>query len=146
MMPRNAPARRVSDAYALAAGRYARWVAPRFRPLARHLLAEPAPPATPGLDVGSGTGALVREWRALVPDVWLVALDAAPGMLALQGRHVDARVVGDAAALPFAEETFRAVCSAFVLHHLPAPESALAEWLRMLVPDGELRVATWASN
>jgi SAM-dependent methyltransferase len=137
---------RLPDAYARAAGRYARWVAPRFRPLARHLLAHPTTPPAPGLDVGSGTGAVVREWRALVPAAWLVALDATPGMLACQDRHADERVAGDAAALPFAAQTFRAVCTAFVLHHLPAPESALAEWLRVLVPDGELRVATWANN
>src|SRR5262249_47736174 len=112
----------------------------------RHLLAEPAPPPTPGLDIGSGTGVLVREWRALVPDAQLLALDATPGMLALQGRHADARVAADASALPVGERSVRAVCSAFVLHHLPAPEAALAEWLRVLVPDGELRVATWASN
>jgi SAM-dependent methyltransferase len=140
------PALRLRDAYALAARRYARWVAPRFRPLARHLLAVPAPPATPGLDVGSGTGVLVREWRALAPGAQLLALDATPGMLALQVRHADGRVAADAAALPFGDGSFRAVCSAFVLHHLPAPEPALAEWLRVLVPDGELRLATWASN
>ena len=43
--------RRLQAAYALVASRYARWVAPRFRPLARDLLASPQPPADPGLDV-----------------------------------------------------------------------------------------------
>src|SRR4051812_7838025 len=98
-------------AYTLAAGRYARWVAPRFRPIARELLVEPAPAAAPGLDVGSGTGAAIAEWRRLLPTARLVAVDLTPAMLARSpAQH---RLAADAAALPFADQTFRTVVSIF---------------------------------
>jgi SAM-dependent methyltransferase len=131
-------------AYTLAARRYARWVAPRFRPIARELLAEPAPAAAPGLDVGSGTGAAIAEWCRLLPTARLVAVDLTPAMLARSpAQH---RLAADAASLPLADQTFRSVVSIFALHHLPAPVAALRDWWRVLAVGGELRVATWAAN
>jgi SAM-dependent methyltransferase len=134
----------LSVAYTLAAGRYARWVAPRFRTIARELLVQPTPAATPGLDVGSGTGAAIAEWRRLLPTARLVAVDLTPAMLARSpAQH---RLAADAAALPLADRTFRSVVSVFALHHLPAPVAALRDWWRVLAVGGELRVATWAAN
>jgi SAM-dependent methyltransferase len=131
-------------AYTLAAGRYARWVAPRFRPIARELLTLPAPAAPPGLDVGSGTGAAIVEWRRLLPTAPLVAVDLTPAMLARNPARQ--RLAADAASLPLADQTFQSVVSVFALHHLPAPVAALRDWRRVLAVGGELRVATWAAN
>jgi SAM-dependent methyltransferase len=142
--PTNDVTRHLQVAYTLAAGRYARWVAPRFRPIARELLAWPTPAPGPGLDVGSGTGGAIAEWRRLQPVARLVAVDLTPAMLARGSAPY--RLAADAAALPLAEQTFRTVVSVFALHHLPAPVAALREWRRVLADGGELRVATWAAN
>ncbi len=136
--------RRLRGAYTLAASRYARWVAPRFRPLARELLAWPSLPADPALDVGSGTGVVVSAWRRLAPVAELVAADLTPAML--ERSRARWRVVADAAALPFAAATFRTVVSMFALHHLPDPGAALREWARVTARGGELRLATWGEN
>jgi demethylmenaquinone methyltransferase/2-methoxy-6-polyprenyl-1,4-benzoquinol methylase len=134
-------ASRVRDAYAAAAARYARWVAPGFAPVVRSLLGSPTPPAGPGLDVGSGTGLAVRVWRDLVPDARLIALDLTPAMLGYAAGLP--RVAADASALPFPDGSFQSLVSVFALHHLSDPAAALGEWARVLAPGGALRVATW---
>jgi SAM-dependent methyltransferase len=136
--------RRLRTAYGLAAGRYARWVAPSFRPLARELLALPRPPADPGLDVGSGTGAALAEWRRLVPGASLLAVDLTAEML--YRSTATWRAAADAAALPLLDASFRTVISVFALHHLPDPGAALREWGRVLASGGELRLATWGES
>jgi SAM-dependent methyltransferase len=47
-------------------------------------------------------------------------------------------VRADAEDLPFEDETFDLVLGHAVLHHLPSPEAALAEFRRVLVPGGTL--------
>jgi SAM-dependent methyltransferase len=51
-----------------------------------------------------------------------------------------AAVVGDALALPFADESFDRVIAAEVLEHIPADTGAMAELARVLRPGGTLAV------
>jgi SAM-dependent methyltransferase len=52
---------------------------------------------------------------------------------------------GDAERMPFPDGAFDAVVSNFGVHHVPRPERALAEALRVLRPGGRLAFATWAA-
>jgi ubiquinone/menaquinone biosynthesis C-methylase UbiE len=74
-------------------------------------------------------------------------LDFSPAMLAeARAAHPDLKFVeGDAEALPFPDASFDAVVSSFGVHHVPRPERALAEALRMLRPGGRLAFTTWAA-
>ena len=82
------------------------------------------------LDLGAGTGAA----NEIFGDREVVALDPAPQMLALNdGRQ---RVVGVGEALPFRDETFDAVFSAYVFRNLDSVDGTMAEIARILRPGG----------
>ena len=95
------------------------------------------------LDVGCGPGTIAS--RAAARGAVPVGLDIAGRMLALgRERHPHVEFVeGDAEHLPFADGSFDAVVGGFVLNHLPAPERALSEAVRVLAPGGRLAVAVW---
>jgi ubiquinone/menaquinone biosynthesis C-methylase UbiE len=99
------------------------------------------------LDVGSGTGFFILN-------LWLAgfvgephACDISPGMLAVcaeSARRVGCDIslrTGDAERLPYRDATFDLVVGHATLHHLPAPEVALREMRRVLVPGGALLIA-----
>jgi ubiquinone/menaquinone biosynthesis C-methylase UbiE len=99
------------------------------------------------LEVGAGTGYLILNlWRAgYVGSAH--ATDISAGMLeVLQenarclGCPVETRA-GDAERLPYPDRSFDLVAAHAVLHHLPDPAGALAEWRRVLRPGGWLLVA-----
>jgi SAM-dependent methyltransferase len=100
------------------------------------------------LDVGCGTGVLAREaLRRVGQDGRIVGLDLNEGMLVVAARAepgIEWRQ-GDAAALPFEDESFDAVVSQFALMYFPDREAALREMWRALAPGGRLAVAAWAS-
>ena len=100
------------------------------------------PPGGSVLDVGCGPALLAITaarcgWKAY-------GCDSSPEMLrrALENAKTAGAEVTfcqcDAAALPFADETFDAVISRNVLWNLPHPERALKEWMRVLKPGGRL--------
>jgi ubiquinone/menaquinone biosynthesis C-methylase UbiE len=85
------------------------------------------------LDVAGGAGALARQLeRAVVVDISLGQL--------LHGT-VEAKVAGDAEALPFRDDAFAAAGSAFGINHFPRPEVAVAEMGRVAPVVG---LVTWA--
>jgi len=86
------------------------------------------------LEIGSGTGRNARAGRA--PDV---ALDLDLGFLRRAG-GAQARVCGDAGALPFQDQSFDTVIESLVFCSVPDPGRALAEIRRVLRPGGELRM------
>ncbi|MCA0179389.1 MAG: methyltransferase domain-containing protein [Actinobacteria bacterium] len=96
------------------------------------------------LEVCIGTGANLP----LYPNsVRLTGLDWSPGMLAEArakaaelGRRADFRQ-GDAAELPFPDNTFDSVVCTFGLCCVPRYERAIAEMARVLQPDGRLLLA-----
>lgn len=115
-------------------------------PIARHLvdLARLEPSARI-LDVGCGTGVVARLAAAgLGPTGRVVGLDLSDGMLrkaaelaqaAPGGNRIEFRK-GDAERLDFDTASFDATLSLYALRHLPHPELALKEMLRVLRPGG----------
>jgi SAM-dependent methyltransferase len=101
------------------------------------------------LDVGCGSGVVTREMaRRVAPGGLAVGLDASAALvnvareLAAQqgmGRSVTWRV-GDARALPFADETFDAVLAVTVLSHVPGAERGVSEMVRVTRPGGRAGV------
>jgi ubiquinone/menaquinone biosynthesis C-methylase UbiE len=101
--------------------------------------------ATPGrvLDVGCGTGQLTaRIQRELRPSE-SVGCDFSGGMLRRAARNHPGHpwVRGNALQLPFGDERFFAVVSTESFHWFPDQEAALAEFYRVLAPNGRLLVA-----
>ena len=86
------------------------------------------------LDLGAGTGAAVP----LFGSRQAIALDPVSQMLDLN--PTVARVVGKGEELPFREDSFDAVFSAFVFRNLDSVEATLAEIARVLRPGGSAGV------
>ncbi|MCY4621979.1 MAG: class I SAM-dependent methyltransferase [bacterium] len=82
------------------------------------------------LDLGAGTGAAVP----LFGSRQVVALDPVSQMLDLN--PTAARVVGRGEHLPFCEDSFDAVFSAFVFRNLDSVDTTLGEIARLLRPGG----------
>lgn len=112
----------------------------------RRLLPEGRPPGVM-LDVGCGHGhsfALLSE--AFAPRS-LIGLDYHDAVLAnavLRARNADVPVTlvkGECAKLPFATESIDAIFCHQTFHHLREQECVLAEFHRVLRPDGHLLLA-----
>ena len=104
-------------------------------------------PFARSLEIGCGTGYFTLNLMQEGVIATAVCTDVSPGMLeALRanagrlGLTVDT-VVSDAAALPFEDASFDLVLGHAVLHHLPEPERAFAEFMRVLRPGGVLLFA-----
>jgi SAM-dependent methyltransferase len=99
------------------------------------------------LDVGCGPGNFTRAFARASGDGLVVGLDASRTMLDQAAREANPPNVryvrGDAAALPFPDATFDAVCCFAALYLIEEPASALAEIVRVLAPGG--RVALMSS-
>ncbi|MDE2745394.1 MAG: ubiquinone/menaquinone biosynthesis methyltransferase [Chloroflexota bacterium] len=93
------------------------------------------------LDLGAGTGDLSAEFRRQ-DAARIVGLDVSAAMLARAeekfGRQRIEWLQGDALHLPFAEESFDVVASAFVLRNLPDLAGSFGEMARVLKPGGRL--------
>ena len=83
------------------------------------------------LDLGGGTGAA----NAIFGSRQVVALDPAPEMLALNTTAL--RLVGVGEKLPFADHSFDAVFSAYVVRNLDSVPDTLQEIARVLRPGGK---------
>ncbi len=90
------------------------------------------------LDLGCGKGVGSRILREDFQAARVDSLDLDPSMV--QGGRTRARaaVVGDACALPIADESYDAVFALQVLHHIEDWQSALKEIRRVLRPGGRL--------
>lgn len=86
------------------------------------------------LDLGSGTGAA----RPVFGGREVVALDPVPEMLELN--PIGTRVVAYGEGLPFADESFDGVFSAYVFRNLSSIPATLREVARVLRPGGVLVV------
>jgi ubiquinone/menaquinone biosynthesis C-methylase UbiE len=96
------------------------------------------------LDVGTGPGILVAE-LARRTGLAVTGVDTSTDMVKRAAHnvrhHPRASVqVGDAANLPFADDSFDLVVSSLSLHHWDDPAAAAAELARVLRPGGTLRI------
>ena len=94
------------------------------------------------LDVGTGTGALAYEIAHRHPDAEVWGCDVADPMLEVGRNHNRGERVhllhGDAMALPFADDTFDTVTSAFVMRNVGDLGLALREQVRVTLPGGRV--------
>ena len=93
------------------------------------------------LDLGTGTGDLGREALRQQPDTRLVTADFNFDMLLVgQASAPLPWLNADALHLPFADQSFDAVVSGFLLRNVGSLTSALTEQYRILKPGGRMVV------
>jgi len=95
------------------------------------------------LDVGCGTGRLIRRAQARWPGLSASGVDAAEGMVT-QARELTPGAtfhVASAEALPFPAASVDFVVSSLSLHHWTDPRKGLEEAVRVLQPGGWLCLA-----
>jgi ubiquinone/menaquinone biosynthesis C-methylase UbiE len=103
-------------------------------------------PGERGLDVGCGTAAALAPAARITDQA--VGIELSPKM-AERAREAAPNadvVVGDAGTLPFEDGSFDVVLSSFVVFFFEDPTAALAEWRRVLAPDGRFAMATWGGG
>jgi ubiquinone/menaquinone biosynthesis C-methylase UbiE len=90
------------------------------------------------LDIGCGTGALLRAMAQEFPGAEFAGVDAAGGMVrtARQAGIPAALAQAGAAALPFGGQVFDLVTSTVSFHHWEDQRAGLAEVGRVLAPGG----------
>jgi ubiquinone/menaquinone biosynthesis C-methylase UbiE len=95
------------------------------------------------LDVATGPGYAAE--RAATRGAEVIGIDIAEGMLELARRRQPELEFrhGDAERLPFEDASFDAVVGGFVVSHLPDPERAVAEAVRVLRPHGSVAFSIW---
>ncbi len=94
------------------------------------------------LDVATGTGDIAYEALRMRPDIRAVGMDFTFEMMAVGKQkapdlHVPF-VQGDALALPFADNSFDAACSGFMMRNVVDIAQAFAEQRRVVRPGGRV--------
>lgn len=94
------------------------------------------------LDVGTGTGDIAAAAQRRMPYLEVVGSDFTYEMMAAGRRHPARRqipfVQGDTLALPFADNSFDAVVSGFLIRNVVDRVGALAEQARVTKPGGRV--------
>lgn len=95
------------------------------------------------MDLGCGTGQLLRRAANLFPECLLVGVDASAAMLARAACNAPtARLVrAHAAALPFATNAFDVITCTATVRHWPNVQAGLIEATRVLADGGILIIA-----
>jgi SAM-dependent methyltransferase len=129
----------VGEAYDGYVGRWSRAVAADFV----HWLGVEA--GARWLDVGCGTGALARAIVAGTQPALVVGVDPSPGFLDVAtSRNPGVEFhVGDARAIPLADNGFDAVVSGLALNFVPEPARAVREFVRVVRPGGIVGAYVW---
>lgn len=99
------------------------------------------------LDVGCGTGALVKTIADSTKETEIVGVDPAQSFIDYaRTRFSDPRIafqVGDAMQLPFPAAHFDQTLSLLVMMFVPQPERAASEMKRVTCPGGTVSACTW---
>jgi O-methyltransferase/aklanonic acid methyltransferase len=122
-----------------------------FDVFGRHLVALAGlRPGDVVLDAGCGRGAATLPAAEAVGERGRVeAIDLAPAMVALLSATAPPNVtvaVGDAESPEFADGTFDAVLSAFVIFMLPDPHAALRRYRALLKPGGTVALSQFPAQ
>jgi SAM-dependent methyltransferase len=129
------------EAYERYVGRWSRLVTREFL----QWLAVPA--RRVWLDVGCGTGSLVRTILEDAAPTRIKGVDKSEGFIGLARQMIlDHRVsfaVGDAQVLPEESASYDAVVSGLVLNFVPKPELAAAEMIRVARPGAVVGAYVW---
>jgi demethylmenaquinone methyltransferase/2-methoxy-6-polyprenyl-1,4-benzoquinol methylase len=94
------------------------------------------------LDLASGTGDLALSIKNRLPESFVVGIDLTPEMLQL-ARKRDTKncihwVIADALHLPFKDETFHKIISAYLLRNAADLPTCLEEQYRVTIPSGRM--------
>ncbi len=98
------------------------------------------------LDICCGTGSVVLAFAKRSPDLMAIGYDFSRGMLLRAYKkdlsHKIIFIEGDAAALPFANDSFDVVCCSHALYELKGNvrKYALLEMKRVVKPDGSVLI------
>ncbi|RMF79149.1 MAG: ubiquinone/menaquinone biosynthesis methyltransferase [Chloroflexi bacterium] len=96
------------------------------------------------LDLATGTGDIALEAQKMIPDLEVVGADfSLPMMMVGKARPGSARMMwagADALHLPFANNTFDAVTSGYLVRNVIDISRTFAEQLRVLKPGGRIVV------
>jgi ubiquinone/menaquinone biosynthesis C-methylase UbiE len=99
------------------------------------------------LDVGCGTGVFTEKVIRDCAPTAVTGIDPSPEQLAFAqdraGLSSAEFRVGDAQAMPFADDSFDAAVMALVIHFVPDPAKAVAEMSRVLRPGGWAASYVW---
>jgi ubiquinone/menaquinone biosynthesis C-methylase UbiE len=138
----------VTARYSCSAVEYARHWSPVIRPMGQRLIRlMPLTGANHVLDVGTGTGALMPDIRAVAPGAIIVGVDRSMGMLKVAQESGNAPLGAmDIRRLGLASGSFDAAVMIFVLFHLIEPVQGLVEIHRVLRPGGSLGICVWGSS
>ncbi len=101
------------------------------------------------LDVGCGTGVLLKTLADTYPDVALAGVDLTREMLAVARKRLPKAVrleQAGAEKLPFDDESFDTVISCNMFHYIREPIAALEEMRRVLKPAGAFIVTDWCDD
>ena len=101
------------------------------------------------LDVGCGTGELLRRLRAKYPDAVLAGLDPVAEMLDVAREKLSGREdlrIGYADSLPWPAGSFDVVVSCNMFHYITHPVEALREMARVIRPGGALVLTDWCDD
>ena len=102
------------------------------------------------LDLGCGTGIILKEISSKNSSVELFGLDLSENMIAQATRRLGTAAkltVGDAENLPYLDNTFNLVCCVESFHHYPNPKKALSEINRVLKKGGLFLLCdTWTGS
>jgi len=110
-------------------------------------------PASPRrvLDIGSGTGTLLKNLAGLYPQARLVGLDLAFGMCQAARANLPQNTslslfTGDAEAIPFREHAFDLIVSTSTFQWLGELDRVFAEVFRTLAPEGRFVFALFGEK
>lgn len=101
------------------------------------------------LDVGCGSGALLRTVAEAAPDAEAFGVDLSAQMLLVARRKAGGRAQtarARAGGLPFPGGTFDVLASCSAFHYFPSPGKALAEFRRVLKPGGRIVLTDWCND
>lgn len=101
------------------------------------------------LDVGCGTGALLKALSLAAPRAQLAGVDLSGDMLKLARRRLGAAIDLEQAyaeTLPFGDAAFDVVVSTNVFHFIYHPLAALREMFRVSKPSGIVVITDWCDD
>lgn len=135
----------IAAEYAALAPQYeARWARYLSVTTARTLSEIQCKPHDTLLDIGCGTGVLIRQVHE---QVRAVGLDLSFAMLQVASEAGAHHLIeGNASILPLIDQSFDAVVSVSSFHYWPDPMAGLAEVRRVLRPEGQFVVTDWCDD
>lgn len=99
------------------------------------------------LDLGCGNGAFTELLVDRCAPAGIQGIDPSEGQLAFARTRHAAGIAhfqqGDAASLPFDDDSFDAAAMALVINLIPEPDKALAELARVVRPGGAIATYMW---